>query len=207
MDKEQVELYQTNDDIIFILNNCKQIGWRSVKEQSLYRILYLSKVLYSFVNNDEPNIFNYYHFTTTESGPYSGIISQSIADLASRQWISNQDSGLLLEGFENLKVILDFKKNDNKKRKQDWLKVVILLLGKYGESKIFSFTINDPLYKESTDSNSRKEISFDNSENKTLEVLNSFKSAFESNIQDTSSISKEEYLEFYFDFIFSQIIK
>ena len=44
-------------------------------------------------------------------------------------------------------------------------------------------------------------------ENETLLVLNDFKKAFEETLSDTSSISKEEYISLYFDYIFSQIIK
>lgn len=208
MDKDQIELYYTNDDIIFLLSNSKKVGWETIKVQSIYRIIYLSKVLYSFANGEEPNIFEYYHFTTTLSGPYSRVISNSLDFLYSNQFISNSDTGIELSIDDQiLHQALEVNNDDKKEKKQNWFKTVILLLSKYGENRIFSFTINDPLYQENLDSNSIKEITFDNSENRTLEVLNSFKGAFEESIQDTSSISREEYLELYFEYIFSQIIK
>ncbi len=208
MDKEIKELYQTNDDIIFILNTGLKIGWDEIKSQSINRIIYLSKVLYSFVNGSEPNIMNYYHFTPNLTGPTSASVNKSLIYLESVEFTISKNSGIRLniEG-DALNNILDTTVDDAKRKKQEWYKTIILLLGKYGENKVFSFTINDPLYIENIESNTPKEIAFDDSENKTLEVLKSFKEAFETSIQDTSSISKEEYLELYFDYIFSQIIK
>lgn len=208
MDNNIKELYSTNDDIIFILNTGLKIGWEEIKPQSINRIIYLSKVLYTFVNNAEPNIINYYHFTSNSSGPFSSIINKSIAYLESNEFTSLDSVGIKLTiPSESLNKILDSSFDDVKKQKQEWYKIIMLLLGKYGENKIFSFTINDPLYIENIQSNDPKEIDFESSENKTLNVLNSFKDAFEKSINDTSSISREEYLELYFDYVFSQIIK
>jgi hypothetical protein len=201
-------LYQTNDDIIYLLNAGSQIGWKEVKPQSIHRIIYLSKVLYSFVNEEEPNIFSNYHFSSSISGPISSIINDSLIDLQSKEFVISEEVGLKLEINEQpLKNRLDASIDAEKQQRQNWFKVIILLLGKFGENKIFSFTINDPLYLENIESNSPREIQFENAENKTLEVLNSFKIAFEESLSDTSSISREEYLELYFDYIFSQIIK
>ncbi|MDV2493888.1 hypothetical protein CMU11_00860 [Elizabethkingia anophelis] len=208
MDKKIEELYQTNDDIIFILNTASKIGWNEVKPQSLHRIIYLSKVLYSFVNDLDPNIFKYYHFTSNISGPVSSGINGSLADLESREFVVVKDLGLELHlNGDQLKNILDSSVDNSKKNKQAWFVIIMLLLGKFGENKIFSFTINDPLYVENIESNSSTEISFENNENKTLKVLNSFKEEFEKSIDDTSSITNEEYLELYFDYVFSQLIK
>lgn len=208
MDKDLKELYQTNDDIVFILGTGLKIGWEEVKAQSINRIIYLSKVLYSFVNDTEPNIMDDYHFTSNLAGPVSAVINKSLIDLESREFTISGNAGIKLNiTSQTLDNILDPSLNNEKKERQDWYKIIILLLGKYGENKVFSFTINDPLYIENVESNSPKEISFEDSENKTLEVLRSFKNAFEETISDTSSISKEEYLELYFDYIFSQIIK
>lgn len=66
--------------------------------------------------------------------------------------------------------------------------------------------MNDPLYDISVKSNQSSEIQV-TPENETLLVLNDFKKAFEETLSDTSSISKEEYISLYFDYIFSQIIK
>lgn len=84
--------------------------------------------------------------------------------------------------------------------------MILLILSKYGENKIFGFIVNDPLYDISVKSNQSSEIQV-TPENETLLVLNDFKKAFEETLSDTSSISKEEYISLYFDYIFSQIIK
>lgn len=208
MDKDLKELYQTNDDIVFILNTGLKIGWEEMKSQSINRIIYLSKVLYSFVNESEPNIMEYYHFTSNLAGPISSIINSSLVYLESQEFTTSENSGIRLNiKGDTLENILDPLVDNAKQKRQEWYKTIILLLGKYGENKVFSFTINDPLYIENIESNSPKEITFEDNENKTLKVLNSFKEAFEKSIKDTSSISKEEYLELYFDYIFSQIIK
>ncbi|MGJ1203856.1 hypothetical protein [Sphingobacterium lactis] len=209
MDKVLKELYDTNDDIVFILNTAGlKLSWGEVKPQSIHRIIYLSKVLYSFVHESEPNIMDYYHFTPNIVGPISSIINNSLAYLESQEFIISEKSGVKLNiKDDSLQNILDSSLDNAKQERQEWYKAIVLLLSKFGENKIFSFTINDPLYKENIESNSPKEIAFGDSENKTLEVLNSFKEAFEKSIKDTSSISKEEYLELYFDYVFSQIIK
>lgn len=208
MDKKLQELYQTNDDIVFILNTGLKIGWEEIKPQSLNRIIYLSKVLYSFVNESESNVMDYYHFTSNLSGPISSIINNSLTYLESAEFIVYENSGIKLIAKDDvLKNLLDTSVDEIKLKKQEWFKTIILLLGKYGENKVFSFTINDPLYVENIESNSPKEIAFEDDENKTLKVLNSFKEAFEKSIEDTSKISRTEYLELYFDYVFSQIIK
>ena len=208
MDKQLKELYQTNDDIVFILNTGLKIGWNEIKPQSLNRMIYLSKVLYSFVNESEPNVMNYYHFTSNLSGPVSSIINNSLTFLESNEFIVSENSGIkLIVKDDVLLNLLDNSIDEVKLKKQEWFKTIILLLGKYGESKVFSFAINDPLYSENSESNSPKEIAFEDNENKTLKVLKSFKEVFEKNIEDTSKISRTEYLELYFDYVFSQIIK
>jgi len=210
MDQDTTELYQVNDDLIFILDTGLKIGWDNIKPQSLNRIIYLAKVLFSFVNEDDSNIMDYYHFTAQNmTGPMSSIINNSIAYLESQELILTTESGVKLNTSLDSRInnILDTTSLPVKLHKQSWLKTVMLILGKFGENRVFSFTINDPLYIENIESNNPKEINFENSENKTLTILNSFKDAFEESLEDTSNISKQEYLELYFDYIFSQIIK
>ena len=71
------ELYYANEDILYIVENVKSIGWNSIKEQSIQRIVYLSKVLYTFTHSGK-NIFDYYHFSPSLYGPFSGLIENSI---------------------------------------------------------------------------------------------------------------------------------
>lgn len=96
---------------------------------------------------------------------------------------------------------------DKNIEKENWIKTIILILGKYGENKIFGFTINDPLYKEAVENNQIRELNTSSPENKTVKVLHEFKQAFEETIEDTLSINAEEYIDLYFEYVFSQIIQ
>lgn len=193
------ELYQANEDIICVIDNVKSIGWNSIKEQSIQRIVYLSKVLYSFTHLDR-NIFDYYHFSVSLYGPFSGLIENSIVYLKSAMYLLDSEEGSLKYNRNNPLV----EKNEEKEK---WIKTIILILGKYGENRIFGFTINDPLYKEAVENNQLRELDTSSPENKTVKVLQEFKQAFEDTLDDTSSISAEEYLDLYFEYIFSQIIQ
>ena len=196
---KNMELYAANEDILYLMNNAKSIGWISIKEQTIHRVLYLAKVLYSFTHIDD-NIFEYYHFSTSLYGPYTNLIERSVLFLESNEYVKKDEEG-------NLSTFRDSPVENVDERKLIWLKQVILILGAYGENKVFNFTINDPLYKEAIETNSQKDLDTDNPENKTIKVLNNFKEAFEDTIENASTITKEEYLDLYFEYIFSQIIK
>lgn len=193
------ELYYANDDVLCIMHHLKSIGWISIKEQSIQRIIYLSKVLYSFTHADD-NIFNYYHFSVSLYGPYSSLIENSVTYLKSGFYLKEDEDG-------NVMIVRENPTQEHDVNKQNWIKTIILILGKYGENRIFGFTINDPLYKEAVETNLQRELDTSLPENKTIKVLNSFKLAFENTLQNTDSISSEEYLDLYFEYVFSQIIK
>ena len=192
------ELFRTNNDIIVLMQLIKNIGWSSIREQSVQRTLYLCKVLYTFVHEHEDNLFNEYHFSISISGPYSELISRSILDLKVREDLREDGEGSISLGDTEFQL-------SNDVNKIAWLKTVVYILGLYGENKIFAFTINDPLYKEAIETNSQKELDT-SPENRTVKVLNDFKTAFEETLENVSNISKEEYLELYFEYIFSKII-
>lgn len=199
MKQSTKELYNSNNDIIGLLQLIKGIGWQSIREQSIQRTLYLTKVLYTFVNDENENLFSEYYFSISVTGPYSELINRSILDLKVRE--------ILLEDIEgNLKLSQFEYKYEGDEKKFNWLKTIVYILGIYGENKIFSFTINDPLYKEAIETNSQKTLDT-SPENKTVKTLNEFKSAFEETLNNISEISKEEYLELYFEYVFSKIIK
>lgn len=198
MEDKTRELLKTNNDIVGLMKLIKNIGWSSIREQSIQRTLYLTKVLYNFVSSDDKNLFDEYHFSVSLSGPYSELISRSILNLKVREILIEDNEG-------NIKIsdtILEFSGDENK---INWLKTIVYILGLYGENKIFSFTINDPLYKEAIETNSQKEL-MTSPENKTVKVLNEFKTAFEETLENVVNISKEEYLELYFEYVFSKII-
>lgn len=199
MKESTKELYKANDDIIGLMKLVKNIGWSSIREQSIQRTLYLTKVLYTFISEKEDNLFKDYNFSVSVAGPYSSLIYRSIIDLKAREILVEDKEG-------KIKLVDSNYKTDENSEKYKWLKIIIHILGLYGESKIFGFTINDPLYKEGIETNIQKVLDTSSLENKTVKVLNDFKSAFEDTLDDVSNISREEYLELYFEYIFSKII-
>lgn len=192
------ELMMANSDIMTIISHAKKNGWDTVSVNSIQRVVYLMKVLYLFCNEDK-EAFGNYHFIVTLFGPYSDLINKSIAYLLSSQRLVGELEGeVRLNSLDGVDVI------DEDKIK--WIDTILLILGKYGEGKIFSFIVNDPQYDQSVKANLSSEINT-NPENDTLKVLNDFRKAFEETLENTSSISKEEYISLYFDYLFSRIIR
>ena len=193
------ELVKVNIDIMTIAAHARKIGWETISVSTLQRFIYLLKVLYSFINSSENNLFNQYHFNVTTFGPYSELIYRSVVFLLSTRRLEGDMDG-------DVKIISKDGVDEMDTERINWIDSILLILGKYGETKIFGFIVNDPLYDVSVKSNLPSEIQV-TSENETLLVLNDFKKAFEDTLPDTTSISKEEYISLYFDYIFSQIIK
>ncbi len=192
------KLMSANADLMTIIAHAKKMGWDSIGSNSLQRIVYLLKVLYAF-NHEGDNDFGLYHFNVSIFGPYSELVDKSLTFLLSSQrLIGEKDGDVCLNSIDGVDAMSE--------EKVRWIIAILLILGKYGESKIFSFIVNDPLYDKSVKANIDAEIDI-NPENYTLQVLNDFKKAFEDTLKDTSSISKEEYIGLYFDFLFSKIIK
>ena len=193
------ELIHVHIDIMTITAHARKIGWDTISVDTLQRFIYLLKVLYSFMNNRDENIFNQYHFNVTTFGPYSEIIYRSVVFLLASHRLEGDMHG-------DVKITSNDGVDEMDKERINWIDSILLILSKYGENKIFGFIVNDPLYDISVKSNQSSEIQV-TPENETLLVLNDFKKAFEETLSDTSSISKEEYISLYFDYIFSQIIK
>lgn len=194
----QEELLMAHSDLMTIISHAKKIGWDPIGKDSLQRITYLLKVLYAFCHEDK-NMFEIYHFNVTVFGPFSDLLYRSLIFLQSSQRIMEESSG-------NLRIVSTDGVDTIPDDKIKWIDCVLLILGKYGENKVFSFVVNDPQYNDSVKANISAEISC-GSESETIKTLNDFKRAFEETLEDTASISKEEYISLYFDFLFSQIIK
>ncbi len=193
------ELVKVNIDIMTIAAHASKIGWETISVSTLQRFIYLLKVLYSFINSSDQNLFNQYHFNVTTFGPYSELIYRSVVFLLSTRRLEGDMDG-------DVRIISKDGVDEMDTERINWIDSILLILSKYGENKIFGFIVNDPLYDISVKSNLPSEIQV-TSENETLLVLNDFKKAFEDTLPDTTSISKEEYINLYFDYIFSQIIK
>ena len=194
---ERDALMLANADIMTIIAHAKKIGWDTISYNSLQRVVYMMKVLYSF-NHDDENVFSLYHFSVSIFGPYSELVDKSLTFLLSSQrLLGDREGDVRLNSMDGVDAVAEDKIK--------WIDTILLILSRYGESKIFSFIVNDPQYEQSVKANINSEINT-NPENDTLKVLNDFKRAFEETLKDTSSISKEEYISLYFDYLFSQII-
>lgn len=194
---ERDALMLANADIMTIIAHAKKIGWDTISYNSLQRVVYMMKVLYSF-NHDDENVFSLYHFSVSIFGPYSELVDKSLTFLLSSQrLLGDREGDVRLNSMDGVNAVAEDKIK--------WIDTILLILSRYGESKIFSFIVNDPQYEQSVKANINSEINT-SPENDTLKVLNDFKRAFEETLEDTSSISKEEYISLYFDYLFSQII-
>lgn len=190
-------LIRANEDIVIVSTIAKSMGWGTVSEQSFQRILYLVQVLYSFKHEGD-NIFAYYHFTATTFGPYSDLIERSLVFLRSSLILREEEGGLILSSRKEISM---------NQEKVEWLRTVMYMLGKYGEKRLFGFIVNDPSYENASQTNNVDGIDTSSPDSETLRVLKDFKVAFEQTLEDTSAISDEKYIELYFEYIFSEIIK
>lgn len=197
MDKK--ELYSANEDVMAISYYGKEIGWESIAGLSFHRILYLAKVLYVFRHTREASLFDYYHFTAVINGPYSVQVSNALAYLLSSERLMEKED---LYIFNSDKTLLD----NFPEQKLVWIRFVLLLLGKYGEDKIFGFIINDPAYDNAVKTNRNAEL-VASSESLTVKVLNKFKSSFESTLDQGIALTDEQYIDLYFEYLFGKIIK
>lgn len=203
-DKEAV-VARINGDIITVMQYAEVIGWKPIREQSISRTLYLSSVLYSFRHGEENNPFSDdYHFSIDATGPFYSLINNSMVFLESNGYIERVDKN----GFNiGQAKVIDISKLPDYEIKSGWLKSIFYILGLYGESRIYEFIIRDPQYQEHLQSNDIKELNLDR-DNKTIKFLNEFKKTFEETLgKDSEKIDDKEYLELYFEYIFSKVLK
>lgn len=193
------ELYQVNEDIMAISYYGKEIGWESIAGLTFHRILYLAKVLYVFRHGTSETLFSTYHFTAIVNGPYSEQVNNSLAFLSSSERLLEKNE---MFTFNSNKSLLE----NFPAQKLSWLRFVLLLLGKYGEDKIFGFVVNDPSYDNAVKTNRNVELDV-SSESLTIRVLDKFKSRFEETLDKNVTLSDEQYIDLYFEYLFGRIIK
>ena len=198
----KAELLEANLDVIRLFKSSKLIGWNDLKEQSVYRILYLSSVLYSFMFPGE-HFKEGYDFTVDMTGPYSKGLRDALTFLVSNDII------LLKENKEyelNKSNELDLSNSSEQDRKTGWLKNVLYILGTYGEKKVYEFVIRDPEYRANIETNSLQSLNTDET-NRTIEFLNSIKQQFEKKLaEENNKPDKNKYLELYFEYVFSKVL-
>lgn len=197
------EIMIKSEDVYKLISKLAAIGWSSIRESSINRIIYLSAVLYSFRYPDEVNIFkDDYQFSVTVSGPEDAEIEKALINLESNEVIEHTASGYVLNSNKK-----NFFETTQVKRKEEWFDDVAYIIGIYGEDKIFDFIYRDPEYRKSLDGNSIYNLNLEE-DNATVEFLNSFKEAFEKKIIDKKNkLENKKYLELYFEYVFGKILR
>lgn len=194
-----------NTDILSIFKLANGIQWKEVRQNSIYRILYLATVLYRFRYPNETNLFSNYKFSIEPSGPYDSNISQSLIFLMKDNFLDKVDDSedILKLNINNAERV--FKIGIDNER-YDWLKQVVYILGIYGENKIYDFIFRDPQYQTTIMSNTQQGL-YTGDDNETVKTLQGFQEAFEETLNNKNKISSQTYLELYFEYIFSKILK
>lgn len=204
MDSKYDGITIKSKDIYILLNVLKKLGWETLRETSINRIIYLSSVLYSFIYNKNKNIFSKsYNFTITLSGPEDAQIKNALIYLESNELIKQIDSG----GY---KVCINknfFNLNNEDKKKEKWFEDIAYIISIYGEDKIYDFIFRDPEYREALLGNSIYNLNIDKN-NATIEFLNLFKETFEKKLKNKNdALNNKKYMELYFEYIFGMILR
>lgn len=192
-----------SEDVLLLMKKLQNIGWSTVREASINRIIYLSAVLYSFIYTNKENIFkDDYNFSRSIRGPEDPGIEKALIHLDSNDLIIHTDNGYSINIDEYF-----FSLSENYKIKEPWFRDIAYILGIYGEDKIFDFIFHDPEYKKSFEVNSVYKLEIGES-NDTVKYINEFKDAFEQKIRDAKEkLQDKDYLKFYFEFIFGEILR
>lgn len=189
-------------DIYCLLCVLKELGWESLRETTINRLIYLSSVLYSFINNESENIYaKNYQFVITLSGPEDAEIEKAIIHLESNDLLKHTDKGYMVINSEYLLIMDDYNK------KKAWFKDIAYIISIYGEDKIYDFIFRDPEYRESLLGNSVYNLNIDKN-NATVKFLNRFKFEFERMLNDKSvALDNRKYMELYFEYVFGMILR
>ena len=197
------EKMKKSEDIYQLMKKLSSIGWKSIRESSINRIMYLSAVLYSFRYPNEDNILqNQYRFSVTLSGPEDADIENALINLLSNDVIKQTEEGYqICSGAE-------FSLNESfDEKKSEWFDDIAYIIGIYGEDKIYDFIFRDPEYRKTLQGNSVYNLNI-GCDNATVLFLNSFKDAFEEKIQkQEDALDNRQYLELYFEYVFGKILR
>lgn len=204
-EKDKQDQYLIYCDIIAILKYAESIQWKEVRKNSIYRIIYLSSVLYSFKHPELENPFTNYKFSIDITGPYDSNIAAGIDFLLKDDYIKRTlGDDVFSIGTNSSESVFNIEITQERFA---WLKQVMYILGIYGEDKIYDFIFRDPEYQTKIKSNTQKGLNIDIN-NETVNTLKKFQQAFEESLSaEFSKLSSQEYLELYFEYIFSKILK
>lgn len=191
-------------DIVSCFLAAQSIGWEGISEISLNRIIYFAAVLFKFRFQEKKNIFeDDYEFSITLRGPETPIIKSAITHLQTNFVLSNKNNEYFLMNEEHT-----FTKNlPYYEEKKMWIEDIVYLMGVYGEEKLYDFIFRDPEYKINLKSKSANSLNLSEN-NYTIKYLEMFKNDFEITVsQRDSKLTNKQYLELYFEYVFSKILK
>jgi len=192
-------------DILMLMQITSDYGWQSVKKDSVHRILYLSGVLFHFVNDSESNPFSFYNFTRRGAGPYDSEIDKALDFLIKDEFIESSDSIEFISSEINVNDGTDLSSEALDRIK--WLDLIIQILAIYGEDKIYEFIFRDKEFKELIATNAEKSLNI-GPKNATIIFLETFRRDFDTLMkQELSQLGAETYLKLYFDYIFKKILE
>jgi len=200
MDNYSMKMIIISGDVYLVIKSMKQIGWGTIRETSINRILYMSAVVYSFRFPEKENIFqNDYHFFITLSGPEETLVQRALINLESNEIIDHTE-----EGYKLIKLKeFDLPEYEEKKV---WIEDMAYIIGIYGEDKIYDFIFRDPEYKTSLNSNNEYNLDI-GIDNQTIKFLNNFKKTFEDQMDGVAKLDNRKYLELYFEYVFGRVLR
>lgn len=207
-DTDQLRQYHINADIIELFQSAATVSWYEIRDNSIHRILYLASILFSFRTNSNDHLspFNDYRFNVGANGPYDSNIEKSISFLFKDDYLirAQGDDTYILDRTispSSVKKFPDFEE------RAEWIKIVVYILNIYTENRIYDFIFRDPQYQLAIKSNTQQGLNT-NASNETIKTLNLFKLEFEAAVsEDPVSLSNQQYLELYFEYVFSKILK
>lgn len=203
--KDKSDQYLIYTDILAIFKLAFDIQWKDIRQNSIYRILYLSSVLYSFRYSDKNNPFSIYKFSVDTVGPYDSNISSALDFLIKDDYITRTTGEDVFGLGKNSGD--DIFKIEIGHERYLWLKQIMYILGIYGENKIYDFIFRDPQYQTNLRSNTQQGLNTDIN-NATIKTLQTFQEAFEDTLTEKKgTLSSQTYLELYFEYVFSKILK
>jgi len=207
MQSNKERLIKINTDIINCLDIAHTVGWEGIKDFNLHRVIYISSVLYSFRNINKSIFDELYNFNISLRGPHSHEISQSLSYLIGQNLIVRQNDELLIDLKKCERIISQIERINNSVERKEWISIVISIIARYGESKIYDFVFRDPEYQNNLKRNSHTNLNIGEG-NKTEKNIIEMKHAFEKALgEDAKHLTNKKYLELYFEFVFSKIIK
>ncbi|MCK0069407.1 hypothetical protein [Kordiimonas laminariae] len=199
--------YVVYADILSIFRSADALDWKSLRKSSVHRVMYLASVLFGFKFPEKDNIFSKYNFSIEKYvGPFSSDIEKGVNFLSKDEYLipSGEEEPLYSLGTNAADQIF---KEALVQARDEWLKLIVSILSLYGENKIYDFIFRDKEYQDAIKSN--KTTGFDiGPENRTIQFLKGFQAAFEETLpQHSENVDATQYLELYFEYVFSKILK